>query len=327
MVFARIAVGLLIALSVAAPRAFAADDAAGYPSRPVRVIVPQQAGSSSDAISRVMAAKLGDVLGQQFVVDNRAGAGGLIGMELGAQAAPDGYTVIAAATGPVAVAPHTYSKLNYDPFNDFAPISLFAITQNMLVVNAKLPVQNVKELIALAKAKPGTLNLAYAGSGSQSHLAGVMFAQMAGIQVVNVAYKGAGSSVAAVASGEAQFTINPTGGVIGQVRGGFLRALGVTGEKRSPGMPDIPTVAEAGLPGYVNTGWVGLIAPKNTPQPILGKLHDALVKVAGLPDTKEQLERQAGEVATDTPAEFAKFLRAEYTKFGAVVKAANLKVE
>jgi len=298
-----------------------------YPNRPVRLIVPQQAGSSSDAISRVMANKLGEALGQQFVVDNRAGAGGLIGMELGAQAAPDGYTLIVAATGPVAVAPHTYSKLNYDPFNDFAPISLFAVTQNMLVVNPKVAADNAKELIALAKAQPGKLNMAYAGSGSQSHLAGVMFAQMADIEVAGVAYKGAGGSVAAVVSNEAQFTITPTGGVIGQVRGGFLRALAVTGEQRSPALPDIPTVSESGLPGYVNTGWVGLIAPKNTPQPIIIKLHDTLAKAAAMSDTKEQLQRQAGDAVTDSPVEFGQFLRREYEKFGTVVKAANLKVE
>jgi tripartite-type tricarboxylate transporter receptor subunit TctC len=269
---------------------------------------------------------MGEALGQQIVADNRGGAGGLIGAEIAAHAAPDGYTLLVSSTGMQVITPQIYKKLNYHPTRDFASISLYAITQNMLVTHTSLPAKNVKELIAHAKANPGKLNMSNAGSGFQSHLAGVLFTHMSGINVQHVPYKG-GASLIAVMGNEAQFTIAPGPAVMVHVRGGRLRSLATGGETRSPLTPDLPTIAESGVPGYVSTGWSGIMAPKGTPKPILDKLHATLVKVINDPVTREQMERQGGEPVTSTPADFLKFINDEYQRFGQAIKLANLKVE
>lgn len=302
--------------------------AQSYPkANPIRLIVPQQIGSSSDLISRVMAQKLGEALGQQIVVDNRPGAGGTIAMEIGARATPDGYTLVAAATGPVAIAPHTYRKLNYRPLEDFTAISLFAVTQSMLVVHGKLGINSVKDLIERARAQPGRLNMASGGSGTQSHLTGVMFAEATGIKIVHVPYKGASSSVGAVISGEAQLMFPPASAAVNQVRDGLLKGLAVTGETRLSAMPELPTMEEAGVPGYVSTGWIGLLVPKGVSKAIVSQLHAALVEIAKNPATKTQLDRLGAEPVTDSPARFDQFLRAEYAKFAQSIKVAGLKIE
>jgi tripartite-type tricarboxylate transporter receptor subunit TctC len=306
----------------------AAEHRLGYPKAgPIRMIVGQQAGSSSDLISRVMAARLGAALGQSVVIDNRPGAGGIIGMEIGARATPDGYTLVAAATGPVAIAPHTYKKLAYDPLNDFLPVSVFAITQNLVVINSRLAVNNVSELVELAKARTAALNMASGGSGTQSHLAGVQFAQMLKIKLVHVPYKGAAGSLGAVISGEAHLMFAPAGTAIGQVKEGLLKALAVTGEKRIVGLPDLPTMEEAGLRGYVSVGWVGLSAPKGTSPAIVRMLHETLAHAAGLASTRVQLERLGAESASSSPDAFDGFVRQEYAKYGTLAKAAGLTVE
>lgn len=316
-----------IALAVAcALPAAAADIASTYPNRPVRLIIAQTTGTSVDTLCRVLAVKLGEELGQQIVADNRGGAGGTIGAEIAAHAVPDGHTLLATSTGVQVISPQIYKKLNYQPVRDFAQISLFAVTQNLLVVNPGLPVNSVKELMAHARANPGKLNMSNAGAGFQSHLAGVLFTHMTGINVLHVPYKG-GASLIAVMGNEAQFTIAPGPAVLGHVRAGRLRALATGGEKRSTLTPDLPTIIEAGVPGFVSTGWAGLMAPKATPKPILDKLHATLVKVVSDPAAREMIERQGGDPVTSTPAEFAKFIEQEYARFSQAIGIAKLKVE
>lgn len=309
---------LLFAASVAVAQSF--------PTKPIRLIIANTTGTSVDTLARVLGVKLGDELGQQVVSDNRAGAGGLIGAEIVANSPPDGYTLLISSTGMQVITPQIYKKLNYDPVKSFAPLSLFAVTQNILVANPTLPVTSVKELIAHAKANPGKLNMSNAGSGFQSHLAGVLFVHATGIDVHQVPYKG-GASLIAVIGNESQFTIAPSPAVISHVRSGRLRALATGGEKRSPQTPDIPTIIEAGVPGYVSTGWAGLMAPKGVPKPIFDKLYGTLVKVVNQPATRELLERQGGDPVTTTPAEFVKFIGEEYARFGEAIRLANLKVE
>ena len=321
-----LAIALTAACAVPAAAAAAADIAGTYPSRPVRLIIAQTTGTSVDTLSRVLAVKLGEELGQQIVADNRGGAGGTIGAEIAAHAPPDGHTLLATSTGAQVISPQIYQKLNYQPVKDFAQISLFAITQNLLVVNPGLPVKSVKELMAYARANPGKLNMSNAGAGFQSHLAGVLFTHMTGINVLHVPYKG-GASLIAVMGNEAQFTIAPGPAVLGHVRAGRLRALATGGETRSPLTPDLPTIIEAGVPGFVSTGWAGIMAPKATPKPILDKLHATIVKVVNDPVAREMIERQGGDPVTNTPAEFTKFIGQEYARFSQAIKIAKLKVE
>ncbi|MEK6592366.1 MAG: tripartite tricarboxylate transporter substrate-binding protein, partial [Pseudomonadota bacterium] len=271
----------------------AAQPAAAYPTKPIRLVVANTTGTSVDTLSRVVAIKMGELLGQQIVADNRGGAGGIIGAEIAAKSAPDGYTLLVTSTGMQVITPQIYKKLNYHPVRDFAPISLYAITQNILVMHPSLPFKNVRELIAYAKANPGKLNMSNAGAGFQSHLAGVLFTHATGIDVRHIPYKG-GASLIAVIANESQFTIAPGPAVMAHVRGGRLRALATGGEKRSPITPELPTIAESGVPGFVSTGWAGLMAPKGTPRPILDKLHATLVKTIADPATREMMERQGG---------------------------------
>jgi len=306
--------------------AVGADLAASYPNRPVRLIIANTTGTSVDTLSRVMAQKLGEELGQQIVADNRGGAGGTIGAEIASQAVPDGHTLLISSTGMQVIAPQIYRKLAYHPTNDFAPISLFAITQNIMVINPGLPFKSVQDIVANAKANPGKLRMSNAGSGFQSHLAGVLFTHMAGIDVLHVPYKG-GASLIAVLSNESQFTIAPGPAVMGHVRSGRLRALATGGEKRSPITPELPTIAESGVPGYVSTGWSGLMAPKKTPQPVLDKIHRALTRTVNDPVTRKQMEAQGGEPVTSSGAEFLRFINEETRRFAQAIKLADLKVE
>jgi len=306
--------------------AAAADPAANYPSRPIRLIIANTTGTSVDTLSRVLAVRFGEELGQQIVSDNRAGAGGTIGAEIASQSAPDGHTLLISSTGMQVIAPQIYARLNYHPVNDFEAISLFAITQNLMVMNTGLPFKSVKELIAYARANPGKLRMSNAGAGFQSHLAGVLFTHMAGVDVLHVPYKG-GASLIAVMSNESQFTIAPGPAVMGHVRGGRLRALATGGEKRSPLTPELPTIAEAGVPGYVSTGWSGLLAPRKTPKPIIEKIHAALTRTLNDPATRKLMEAQGGEPVTSTGAEFIQLINEETKRFGQAIRLANLKVE
>jgi tripartite-type tricarboxylate transporter receptor subunit TctC len=308
--------------------AAAANSAKDYPNKPIRFVISQTPGSSIDTMSRVVATKMAELLGQQFVVDNRTGAGGTIGGSIVAHSEPDGYTLFAAATASQVIGPQIYKKVtNYDPFKDFTPISQFAVTQNVLVVNPKAPFKSVKELIAYAKANPGKINWGNAGTGFQSHLAGVLFTHMANINVLHVAYKGAGPLVAGVISGESHITIGPAPAWMAHVQAGRVRALAMGGEKRSVLWPDLPTIIESGLPGYVSDGWAGLMGPKGLPKPILQKLHAMLIKAVNDPTTNGQLKKVGAEPQTGTPGDFAKLIAKDWKSFGEAIRVAKLKVD
>ena len=300
--------------------------AQAYPSKPIRFIIANTTGTSVDTLARIVGVKMGELLGQQMVADNRGGAGGLIGAEIAANAAPDGHTLLISSTGMQVITPQIYRKLNYHPVNDFEPIAQFAVTQNILVVHPALPVQNVKELIAHAKANPGKLNMANAGSGFQSHLAGVLFTHMAAIDVQHVPYKG-GASLIAVIGNEAQLQIAPGPSLMAHVRSGRLRALASGGDKRSAATPELPTIMESGVPGYLSTGWAGLMAPKRTPKAIVTKLHETLTQAVGDNATRDLMLRQGAEPVTGSGAEFVKLIHEEYRRFGEAIKLAKLKVE
>jgi tripartite-type tricarboxylate transporter receptor subunit TctC len=304
----------------------AAETAANYPSKPVRLIVAQGAGSSVDTLGRILAARLTDEWGKQVIVDNRGGAGGIIGAEIASRAAPDGYTLLVSSTAMQVISPQVYKNLTYHPTRDFAQFTLTALTQNILVVNPNVPFHNVKELIAYANANPGKLNMANAGSGFQSHLAGVLFTHMAGIQVQHIPYKG-GTSVTMVAAGESHLTIVPGPSVMGQIRAGRVRAIGVGGQKRSPLLPDVPTIAESGMPGFISTGWTGIMAPKGVSKPLFDKIYASLIKVMNNPTTREQFERQGAEPITSTPEDMLKLINAEYARFSEAIKLAGLTIQ
>ena len=316
---------LVLSLYFAFP-APAAEKSSEYPNRPVRLIIAQTTGTSVDTLARILAVKTGELMGQQFVADNRAGAGGTIGGEIASQAAPDGYTLLVSSTGMQVISPQIYKKLNYHPMKDFEPISLYAVTQNVVVVNPAFQAKTIKDLIALAKANPGKYNMANAGAGFQSHLAGVLFTHMAGIDVVHVPYKG-GASLIAVMGNEAQGTIAPAPALTGHVRAGRLRAIATAGEKRSPLTPELPTVIESGVAGYVSTGWAGIMAPRGTPKAILDRVHATMVKALNDPQTRELMERAGGEPVSSTPQEMVRVINEDYARMGQAIKLAQLKVE
>jgi tripartite-type tricarboxylate transporter receptor subunit TctC len=297
-----------------------------YPVRPIRVLVPQSPGASNDTITRIVATKMGEVLGQQFVLDNRPGAGGIIAGEIAANASPDGYTIYSTATASQVIGPQIIKNISFDVIEGFAPISLFAITQNVLVVHPGMPTKSVKELLAYTKANPGKLNLANAGSGTQSHLAGVLFAHTAGLNVLHVPYKGGGPSVTAVVTSESQATITPGPAVMGHVRANRLRALASGGAKRSPLTPSLPTLIESGI-NMESTGWIGFLAPPKTPRPITDKLYTTLKQVIADPATHKLMESHGADPDASGPDVFRRFIATEYKRFGEAIRIANLKPE
>jgi tripartite-type tricarboxylate transporter receptor subunit TctC len=294
----------------------------------VRLVLPNAPGSSNDVLSRIVAARMSEALGQQMVLDNRAGAGGTLGVEIAARATPDGYTLVAASSATHSIAPFVYKRLPYDPVKDFTPVSLFVLTQNLLAVNPSVPVKSVAELLALARARPGQLNMASAGNASTSHIAGALFASLAGVNVVHVPYKGAGPSIASVVAGESQFVFTPIAGPIGQVRAGKLRALAVGGRERTPILPEVPTAAESGLPGYDFTGWNGFMGPAGMPRPIVDRLFATMSKVLSTPELREQFAQQGAEPSVSkSPEAFAAHVRDEVARYGKLVKAAGIQAE
>ena len=308
--------------------AIAAQSPKDYPTRPVRLIIPQTAGSSTDTMTRVLATKMSELLGQQLVIDNRTGVGGLVGGSIVAHSDPDGYTLMCAATPSQVIGPQLYKKsLNYDSLTAFSPIGQFAVTHNVLIANLKAPFNNVKELIAHARANPGKINWGNAGTGFQSHLAGVLFTHMAKIDVLHVAYKGAGPLVAGVISGESQVTLGPAPAWMVHVQSGRARALAMAGEKRSALWPDLPTISETGLPGYVSDGWAGLMGPRGLPKEIVSRLHQALERALNDPPTNEALKKVGAEPQLSTPAAFAALIAKDWKTYGEAIRVANLKVE
>jgi tripartite-type tricarboxylate transporter receptor subunit TctC len=316
-----------LAFGALATSVCAQDSLRDFPNKPIRLIMPNAPGSSNDILSRLLAVKLGELLGQQVVIDNRAGAGGTIGVETAAHAAPDGYTLVAASSATHSIAPHIYAKLGYDVNKDFTPISLFVLTQNLLAVHPSVPAKSVRELIDYAKAKPGQLNMASAGAGSTSHLAGIMFSTLAGIKTVHIPYKGGGPSIGAVIANEAQWVFTPIAGPLPQVKAGRLRALAVGGVQRSPVAKDIPTVSESGLPGYNSSGWNGIMGPPKLPKAIVDKLYAAITTALASNDLKEQFAAQGAETFSNTPEQFAKHIRDEYVRFGKAVQDAGVKLD
>lgn len=299
-----------------------------YPTRPVRLITPQSAGASMDVLVRIVMPRMSALLGQQFVVDNRGGAGGVIGTEIGARAAADGYTLIMGAPATMIIARFTQRNLPYDPVRDFDPISLIVNAEAVMVVHPGLPARSVKEFIALAKTQPGKLNMASAGVGSSSHLAGVLFTTLAGISSAHVPYKGGGPVAAALIAGESHWSIVPAAAVAAQIKAGRLRALAVSTRKRSPLMPDLPTLDEAGVAGYEYNAWNGVFAPKGTPRPVIKILHAALQKALSDPDVRQQYANQGLPPAgSESPEQFGEFIRADYDRIARLVKIAGIKPE
>lgn len=295
--------------------AAAADD---YPSKQVRMIVPFPPGGSNDVVGRLVAKELSAVLKQQVFVDNHGGAGGTIGTDICSKAAPDGYTIciisIAHAVAPV------LHKLTYDPIKSFTPISILATGPNVLAVNPELPVKTVKELIALAKSKPGELNYASAGIGSFQHLGAELFKLQAGVNIVHVPYKGGGPAMQDVIAGHVKIMFSSLIQTTPFIKSGQLRALGTGGEKRSPVLPDVPTIAEAGVPGYAAENWWGIVVPAGTPQPIVDKLYQATQTALKASDLQAQFAREGAQTVTMTSAEFAAYIKTEIDKWGRVVK-------
>jgi tripartite-type tricarboxylate transporter receptor subunit TctC len=297
---------------------------ASFPNRPIRMIAPSSAGGPVDVIARAVSQGLGEVLGQQVVIDNRAGAAGLIGAEMVATGTPDGYTLLFGFSGPLVIVPHLGGKTPYHTLKDFAPVSLAAQAPYVLLMHPSVPVSSVKELIALAKSRPGKLNFASGGNGTGIHLAGELFKLAAGVNIVHVPYKGAGPGQTALLANEVDMMFNGLPPALPHVKSGRLKALAVGGAKRSPLLPDMPTIAESGL-DFNTTGWYGIVAPRATPRAVVSKLHAGTVKALAAPSLKESLARQGVEAVGSTPDEFARLIRDEWNKWEKVIEAAGLK--
>jgi tripartite-type tricarboxylate transporter receptor subunit TctC len=322
--FRPIAIGTFC-VALALPLLVAPANADDYPSRAIRLIIPFPPGGSNDVVGRIIANQLGDKLGKQVFVDNRSGAGGVVGSALAANATPDGYTLLVVSIAH-AVDPWLY-KEPFDPVKDFAPVSIIATGTNVLTVNPTVPVHSVKELLALAKEKPGVLNYASAGIGSFQHLSGELFKLTADVDIQHVPYKGGGPAMLAVIAGEAQVMFSSIVQTVPNIQGGQLRALATGGAQRSPILPELPTIAEAGVPGYVATNWWGIVAPVGTPQPIIDKLHDTIAELLNSEATKKYLDNEGAAPVHMSAAEFGKFVEAEIAKWGPVVKKAGMKAE
>jgi tripartite-type tricarboxylate transporter receptor subunit TctC len=297
-----------------------------YPSRPIRMIVAYPPGGGTDQVGRVLADQLTVTLGQNVVVDNRGGATGNIGTELAARAVPDGYTLLMGNVAPNAVNVSLFKKLGFDPVKDFAPVSLVAVTPNILVAHPSMPVKTIKELIAYAKAKPGTLNFPSAGVGSSSHLAGEMLKSLAGISMVHIPFKGGGPALVAVIAGEVQIMFATMPAAMPHVKSGKVKPVAVTTAKRSQAMPELPTIAESGVKGYEASTWYGLLAPARTPPAIVTRLHADTVKILAGP-TRQRLEAQGFEPEGGTPTEFAAYIKTEIVKWAKVIKDAGIPAE
>jgi tripartite-type tricarboxylate transporter receptor subunit TctC len=317
---------LIKAFVAALPLLFAAGHAqAAWPERPVTLVVPYTPGGVTDALARVVATALAGRLKQPVVVDNRAGGGANIGAALVAKANPDGYTLLMGSAATHAINASLYKKLSYDPIKDFAPISLVAEVPNVLVVNPSVPAHNVKELIAYAKAHPGQLNFGSSGAGGTIHLSGELFKSMAGVQMTHVPYKGSAPAVNDLLGGQTQVMFDSS--VVPYVKAGRLRALGVTSARRSSALPDVPTIAEAGLPGYEATAWFGILAPAGTPKPVIAKLNAEISAVLRDPAVTKWMAGQGFEAAGGTPADFAAHIRKETAKWARVVKESGATAE
>jgi tripartite-type tricarboxylate transporter receptor subunit TctC len=316
---------LVLAAACNVSVAQAADRAKDYPTRPIRLIVPNAPGSSADTLTRIVANKLGEALGQQLVADNRAGAGGAVGLEIAKHATPDGYTLITSGSA-LTIGPNLRKNLPYDPLNDFEYVAMYARTPVVLVVNPGLPIKTVKELIDYARSRQGKVNMASAGIGSQSHLNGMTLMMAAGFESLHVPYKGGGPSIAAVVAGESHWTVPPAASAMSLVKAGRVRALGHSLPQRSPLLGDMPAIAES-VPGFKSVVLSGLLAPKGTPKAIIEKVNAAVISIVNTQEVRDQFAFQGAEVATSTPGEYRKAVQEEIAELGKAVKAAGLKAE
>lgn len=298
--------------------------AQGYPDRPIKIIHGFAPGGGADLLLRTILPALSENLGQQVVVEYRTGAGGNIAMETVAHAAPDGYTLLMGTPG-LAINPSLYKDLPFDPAKDFAPISLIGTVQNVLIVNPDFPARYVAQLIALAKASPGKLNYSSSGTGTSLHLAGELFKASTGVNIVHIPYKGGAQAMTAVIAGEVQMMWNVLPSALPQIKAGKVRALAVTGRVRSGALPDVPTMQEAGVNGYTAITWNGILAPANTPETIVNRLHDAVVKALHSPGMKEKYAAIGQDLAWDTPDEFSKFIADEAARWKNVIRTAGIK--
>lgn len=317
----------ILILSASVP-ALAMNNALGqsYPSKPIRFVVPGAPGSSSDIVARTIGSKLNEAWGQPVVADNRTGAGGIIGTDIVAKAVPDGYVIVIVVTS-FAINASLYPKLPYDPVKDFSPVVLLGSTQNVLLIHPSLSANSVRELIAIAKSKPGQFNYGSPGRGTGVHLATELFKQMAGIDVVHIPYKGAVLATSDLIGGRLFMVLNNITTALPLVKAGKLRALAVTGSKRSPLIPNLPTIDEAALPGYVYKGWFGVLAPAGIPKEVSAKLNAGMVRIMKMPDVEQKLSGLGFEPATSTPGQFAEYVKEQITTWAKVIKESNLNTE
>lgn len=298
-----------------------------YPAKPVRMIIGFPPGGGTDIVGRIVAQKLSENIGQQVIADNRGGASGQLAAELVSKAAPDGYTIMMAHIAAISILPSLISRLPYDAQKDFAPITLVAIGPNLLVVHPSLPVKTVKDLVALAKARPGQLQYASPGAGTVQHLAAELFKLQAKVDMLHVPYKGSGQSIVDLVAGHVHLDFDAVPPVINHVRNGKLRAIAVTSEKRFSLLPEIPTITESGVPGFDMSTWWGLVAPAAVGKDIVARLHGETVKLLRQADVKEKIAFVGAETVGNTPDEFAAFIRVEAEKYARIVKAANIRVD
>jgi len=301
--------------------------AQAYPSKPIRYIVPFPAGGGQDLVVRALAPRMSEALGQTVIVDNRPGAATMVGAELAAKSPPDGYTVFNGSNTTLAINPNLYSKVPYDPLKDFAAVTQIASLPNLLVVHPSLPVRTVKDLATLARNRPGQLNYGSSGTGTPAQLAGVMFGDEAHAKLVHVPYRGSSQALTALISGETQMMFGSMTSTLPFVKSGRLRAIAVTGAKRSLAAPDVPTVAEAAFPGFEAITWYGLFVPAGTPPAIIARLNTEVVKILRMPDFRDWLVAQGADPAPGTPEELAAFVKAELVKYAKIVKDSGMKPE
>ena len=315
---------LLLVLMLLAPLAPSAQE--NYPSRPIRFILPFPPGGGTDILGRLLAEKLAANLGQPVVTENRGGAGGNVGAEAAARSAPDGYTIVLVAPS-LAISPTLYSRLNYDPVRDFAPISLVATVPNIMITQPSVPAQTLPEFIAYARSRPGALNFGSGGAGTSNHLAGERFNLVAGTKLVHIPYKGVNLAMQDVLSGNVHLVFIGIPAAAPHIKAGKLRALAVVAPQRSSALPEVPTVAEAGLRDFDVTTWYGVLAPAGTPRPIIARLNSELVKVVHSPEVKERLAATGTDPLTSTPEEFAAYIQREIAKWGDVIRKAGVKAD
>jgi tripartite-type tricarboxylate transporter receptor subunit TctC len=298
-----------------------------YPEKPIRVILSVPAGATPDVTARLVTPGVSRLLGQQLVVDNRPGAGGMIGAEIASKATPDGYTLFISSPGALTILPHLRKHVPYDTLRDFVPISLISIGPFVLITHPSVPARTVKELIALAKAQPGKLNYASAGNGTANHLAMELFKHMAGIDIVHVPYKGAPQAVTDVVAGHMNMMFNSIAPIVGHIKAGRLRVLGIASAQRSAQLPDVPTISEAGLPGFEAVNWFGMFAPAKTPKRIIARLNEAVVKVVHTPEIQAQFLTLGADPVGSSAEDFAAFVRKDMEKYATIVKISGARVD